>query len=41
MKTKLMMTEAEQNELKAAYLRIELLYKEIYYLTSQLKELRK
>lgn len=36
-----MMTEAEQNELAAAYKRIEQLYKEIYYLTNQLKELRK
>jgi hypothetical protein len=35
------MTEAEKNELAAAYIRIEMLYKEIYYLTNQLKELRK
>jgi len=35
------MTEAEQNELNAAYKRIEQLYKEIYYLTAKLKELTK
>jgi hypothetical protein len=35
------MTEAEKHELAVAYQRIEQLYKEIYYLTNQLKELRK
>ena len=32
------MTESETNELAAAYIRIEMLYKEIAYLTQQLKD---
>lgn len=32
------MTEAEKNELAAAYVRIELLYKEIQYLKQVIKD---
>ena len=34
------MNEAEQNELKAAYERIEQLHREISYLVQQIKELK-